>query len=326
MSRSDSDSEDSDDDDDFDDDEGDPTSRRERRRRRRRRKKGDASAHTSKSSRPSYKSGSNYQQDASDVDEDEDDESTSIFSGGNYGGQLPNSLLKQRHISESAGTHRLQRILKESGVNLGGPASATDYANQDDNDGDPLDWVLEERKNRQAKKSTVERIPDAKNATHVARFCSKVVLPPFKIDLVSTGGEYVLAHGYPGDVMQQEVLTCMRLHEFECTGQENVMLSSLQYPTEYAKHKRSLGLFLGSPGPTLTAGNPATPSTSSHHHKYHKFSYVIIARSTTRPLLDPLRALGRGGSRSSPTATTPKKPPPPNGATTTPCSTRTTWR
>jgi hypothetical protein len=300
MSRSDSDSEGSDDDD-FEEEEdshADPAAaaaRRRRQRRSRSRKKGDAGK---ASSRPSYRSRGGRESDrdpeASEADDDPEDgdESTSIFSG-NYAG-LPSSLLKQRHIQESAGTHRLQRILKESGVALpsggAGGASDADAGRGDrtkDPYSDPLGWMMEETGHHgpsQKALQKVERVPDAKNATHVAKFCSRVVLPPFRVDLMSLGGEHVLERGYPSDAMQQEVLTCMRIREFEVTGHEHVALSSLQFPGEYAKHKRSLGLFLGS-GPALTAGQP--PAAAPSGGRSRKLSYVILARSTTLPLLDP---------------------------------------
>jgi hypothetical protein len=315
MSRSDSDSEGSYEDEDEEEDgsHADPAVAAKRRRQRRsRRKKGEVGE---QSSRPSYRSGKrsdSYHPDASEVDEEgeDGDESTSIFSG-NYAG-LPSSLLKQRHIQESAGTHRLQRILKESGAALpsggGGGVGANDAASNNKGEskdpyGDPFEWMLEEQGHQNKKAlQKAERVPDAKNATHVAKFCSKIVLPPFKVDLMSLGGEHVLERGYPAELMQQEVLTCMRIHEFETTGQEHVALSSLQYPGEYAKHKRSLGLFLGS-GPTLTAGHPPPPTSGGGGAgRSHKLSYVIVARSTTLPLLDPpirkkVRRAEGGGAR-----------------------------
>ena len=280
KSRSDSDSdEDSEYDSDARSEGGTPlkTSRRSRRRHHSRGRSGDASV-VSKKDRPSYKLGGDggaYNPDGSDIDEEDESESHSMFSGGNQYQNYHSNLLKAKNIEGSAGTHRLQRILKQSGVLLGDDYddADVDLANKDDPNSDPIDLLLEQRAAMQRHR-TAERIPDAKNPTQVAKFVSRVVLPPFKVDLLGLGGEQVLERGYPQDIMQQEVLLCMRCHDFESTGAENVWMTCLQHPNEYAKHKRSLGIFLSA----------ATPSTTA---KSHKLQYVLVGRSTTKPLLDP---------------------------------------
>lgn len=75
--------------------------------------------------------------------------------------------------------------------------------------------------------------------------------------------------GYP-DSMQQECLLAALCESFESTGTELVALQALQYPNDYSKHKRSLGLF-------GTMGGKGGRTS--------KIRYVIIARSTNRPLL-----------------------------------------
>ena len=75
----------------------------------------------------------------------------------------------------------------------------------------------------------------------------------------------VAMEGYPASI-HQETLLCFRCKSFEMTGTDHISVTCLENPATYAKHKRSLGLFgKGSKGK-------------------NKIHYVILARSTNRPL------------------------------------------
>lgn len=126
----------------------------------------------------------------------------------------------------------------------------------------------------------------------MARLVERVVLPSLAVDLNSIGGQKLLSKDkdaasssksgyYPDEIMQQECLCILPCKSFESTGQETVTMSALQYPKDYTKHKRSLGLL-------HTAANVGMHT--SHHHgggRAQKLRYICLARSTTRPLLQP---------------------------------------
>ncbi|GAX25754.1 hypothetical protein FisN_8Hh346 [Fistulifera solaris] len=171
---------------------------------------------------------------------------------------------KTRHIEKSAGTNRLNRIL--SRIDVGGMEEE-----------DPNRNFLFNRVSATANSNlnaqfgaTVERITDPKNLTHVANFAARVVVPPLKVDRYSIGG--TVMEGYP-ETMQQETLMCFRCESFESQGTEAVAMSALQYPGNFKSHKRSLGLYGGTTGKGR-----------------NKLRYVLVARSTNKPLVAPLYA------------------------------------
>ena len=221
--------------------------------------------------RPSYRGLAKNQ--ANDEDEDEDEQqvesqhSLSDRSSSEEEESGDGLESKSRHIEKSAGTNRLNRILKTKEGFGGG------------DDDDPARNFLFNRVPATAVNSkyldynTINgssgRIADPKNLNQVANFCARVVVPPLKVDRNSIGGVFVTDTKYP-ETMQQETLLCFRCQAFESTGMtEPVALSALRHPADYKKHKRSLGLFGAG---TTTKGR-------------NKFRYVLLARSTNKPLL-----------------------------------------
>jgi hypothetical protein len=128
------------------------------------------------------------------------------------------SALKASHILSSAGTHRLNRILRKT--------------NDDDDDFNVAG--LEERFTKK-----VQKVSDPRNFGEVAQFVSKVVLPPIRVDPRSIGG--TTFEEYPEN-MKVETLLTFKCRSFELTGDQHISVSCLQNPTGYAKHKRSLGM------------------------------------------------------------------------------------
>ena len=169
---------------------------------------------------------------------------------------------KANHIASSAGTQRLNRIMRNTAIpdNAGGPggvggagAGARNFL------GTPEPTVRR-----------VERVSNPQNLASVAKFLERVVCPPLKVDKRSIGGEFDL---YPERTMLQETLLCFKLHAFETSGStETVHMASLERPAEYAKHKRGLGFF-GAGG--------AGKGTNRN-----KWRYAMIVRSTNRPLMN----------------------------------------
>jgi hypothetical protein len=153
------------------------------------------------------------------------------------------SALKANNILSSAGTHRLNRILRKALT-----------------EGEEFNVAgMEERPSSQ----NIVKLNDPRSTSEVSTFVSTTVLPPVRVDDRSIGG--TAFEEYP-EGMMQETLLCFRCKSFEMTGNEHISVTSLENPAAYAKHKRSLGLFgKGSKG----------------RNKVH---YVIIARSTNRPL------------------------------------------
>ena len=152
--------------------------------------------------------------------------------------------LKANHILSSAGTHRLNRILRKT-------------HNEDEHF--QVSGMEEQRNSNQK----AQRLNDPRNVSEVSKFVSEVVLPPLRVDPRSIGG--TTFEEYP-ESMQQETLLCFKCRTFELTGTDHISITALENPSAYAKHKRSLGLFgKGSKG-------------------RNKIHYVILARSTNRPL------------------------------------------
>ncbi|KAG7356111.1 exocyst complex component Sec3 [Nitzschia inconspicua] len=156
------------------------------------------------------------------------------------------SMAKANHILSSAGTHRLNKILRK--------------INNDDEEFHNIAGMSDERSGAQK----IQKLEDPRNPTEVSMFVANVVLPPLRVDHRSIGG--TLFEEYPEN-MVQETLLCFKCKSFELTGTDHISVSCLENPATYAKHKRSLGLFgKGTKG----------------RNKVH---YVILARSTNRPLL-----------------------------------------
>ena len=157
------------------------------------------------------------------------------------------SMTKANHILTSKGTHRLNRILRKA-------------IPEDNEDFHPTFAGMEDGAPK------IQKLEDPRNETVVSDFCANVVLPPLRIDQRSIGGSIAIPGEYPEN-MRQESLLCIKCKSFELTGTDHISVSCLENPTTYAKHKRSLGLFgKGSKG-------------------RNKLHYVILARSSNRPLL-----------------------------------------
>jgi hypothetical protein len=113
----------------------------------------------------------------------------------------------------------------------------------------------------------IVRVNDPTDLNEVAAVCARYVVPPLKVDPCSIGGS--MLDGYPETMIQETLLTAA-CSNFESTGgTDTIPASSLQYPSEYTKHKRALGLFAG----------------SSNKGRSLKRRYVIVARSSNKPLL-----------------------------------------
>lgn len=172
------------------------------------------------------------------------------------------NAVKASHIASSAGTQRLNRIIRNTAVpdsaagTTGGGIGARNFLG-----------ATEQPTRR------VERVSNPHNLNAVSKFVERTVCPPLKIDPRSIGGELDL---YPERSMVQETLLNFKLHSFETSGStETVHMASLERPAEYAKHKRGLGFFGMGKG-TGTNRN--------------KLRYVLICRSTNRPLMQERRA------------------------------------
>ena len=163
-------------------------------------------------------------------------------------------VTKANHILTSKGTHRLNRILRK--------------ANNEDEEFNPSFAGTEEGALK------IQKLEDPRNEKEVSKFVASIVLPSLRIDHRSIGGNLAIPGEYPENMMQESLL-CIRCKSFELTGTDHISVTCLENPTTYAKHKRSLGLFAkGSKG-------------------RNKLHYVILARSTNRPLLRSNRTNGR---------------------------------
>jgi hypothetical protein len=231
------------------------------------------------------------------------------------------SVVKRTNIAKSAGTSRLNRILmKQTGGGGGGgnddesrayssvtpfssgkstmsASHAPSHQNQSGEGGG-------NRSSQFARK--LERVQDPRNPSQVGDFCARLVVPPLKIDPCSIGGS--LLETYPENMLQ-ETLIVFPCQSFEMStggtnttnsGAETIALAALQYPAEYKKHKRSLGLFgmggtnkggggVGGVGGSMAAGAKGR----------NKLRFVLIARSTNRPLLASTSQLQTEESREN---------------------------
>ena len=127
--------------------------------------------------------------------------------------------IKANNILSSAGTHRLNRILRKA------------HYEEDEFNVAGMDDRLSTQK--------IPKLSDPRNPLEVSKFVAKIVLPPLRVDPRSIGG--TTFEEYPEDV-QQETLLCFKCKSFEMTGTDHISVTCLQNPATYAKHKRSLGL------------------------------------------------------------------------------------
>eukprot|EP00977_Amphora_coffeiformis_P010341 scaffold2417_cov155-Amphora_coffeaeformis.AAC.3 len=182
----------------------------------------------------------------------------SLFGEGDPGKDSLSNVMAAQNIETSAGTNRLNRILSQQtnvgGKRRGGGGGGGGGAGA----GGTARGAAGEHK---------ERVADPRDPWQVARFCAQHVLPPLRVQPTSIGG--ALLESYPS-TMLQETLACIPCKGFEQTTA--VDLNALQYPNQYAAHKRKLAL--------LTAAN----NTSKGRHKMR---YVLICRSTNRPVASP---------------------------------------
>lgn len=176
---------------------------------------------------------------------DEIDEVEEVYYEHEVYGIIPmdeEDVIKANNILSSAGTHRLNRILRKTHH-------------------DEEEFHLTGMDDRSTPK--IQKLNDPRNSEEVSKFVANIVLPPLRVDERSIGGAAM--EEYPEN-MYQETLLCFRCKTFELTGTDHISVTCLENPATYAKHKRSLGLF----GKGTKGRN--------------KLHYVILARSTNRPL------------------------------------------
>ena len=198
-----------------------------------------------------------------DVDDDDDDDHDGKSEDHRSARFMPTvdnvreSAMKASHIASSAGTQRLNRIIRNTAIPDTAAGGTRNF----------LGGAAEQPARR------VERVSNPHNVTAVSKFVERTVCPPLKIDLRSIGGEFEM---YPERSMLQETLLAFKLHSFETSGStETVHMEALQRPADYAKHKRGLGFFGVGKG-TGTNRN--------------KLRYVLVCRSTNTPLMEERKA------------------------------------
>jgi hypothetical protein len=168
---------------------------------------------------------------------------------------VQDNAVKASHIASSAGTQRLNRIIRNTAI-------------PDANAGARNFLGASEQPARR-----VERVSNPHNLNAVSKFVEHTVCPPLKIDPRSIGGEFEM---YPERSMLQETLLAFKLHGFETSGStETVHMEALQRPAEYAKHKRGLGFF----GMGKGAGT-----------NRNKLRYALVCRSSNMPLMKDRKA------------------------------------
>lgn len=225
--------------------------------------------------RPNYRtflaSGGASNAGVESLQEGDDDDGRNLSSDMNG---LPGSGSKLNNIEKSAGTSRLNRILQSTGHSLDG-----DVLDDDDimmEAGLPVHFGQNNAVTATSNNllgndkfggTRIVKVADPTDLEEVGAVCSRYVIPPLKVDPSSIGGN--MLDGYPESMLQETLLTAA-CSNFESTGADTgVPMSALQFPAEYTKHKRSLGLFGG----------------SSNKGRATKRRFVLIARSTNKPLL-----------------------------------------
>jgi hypothetical protein len=199
----------------------------------------------------------NLPEDHDDDDEDEDNEDYDDFQN------------KAEHIEKSAGTSRLNRILRDASTMSMTTDTLSSNKKVDGLANSTSSMLSFERSNNL---NVIEKVSNPRSIEEVGHFVGRVVIPPLRVDATTIGGH--MLDTYPIS-MQQECLYTGICHNFESsTGTDMINMSALQYPNEYGNRKRSLGLF-------------STSTTTNIGNKYRtsKIRYIVIGRSTNRPLL-----------------------------------------
>jgi hypothetical protein len=274
-----------------------------------------ATAAAAVSTRPNYRgvgTASNQNRTTATTTNDEDDENV-MTPNHNVNFASPESLLgheedddeeeeeedylqqlhKAEHIEKSAGTSRLNRILRDTTVAAAASAAvgSTNSTTNTDRRGmvPPQGWGTGSNPpwSTTTTHSSIDKVSNPRNVEEVGHFVGRVVVPPLRIDATTIGGR--MLEKYP-DSMVQECLYAGSCTIFESTGNDTVHMPSLQYPNEYGTRKRSLGLFTttttSSTGAiTTTTTAIAAASSTMHKGRMNKARYVMVARSTNRPLL-----------------------------------------
>lgn len=183
----------------------------------------------------------------------------------------------QNLVAQSAGAIRLSRILRTTNDEGGGGGGARSFQNSSSSllsggGGDALfgggPGTAEGGRNA----LLIEKVSDPHNINEVSLFAGRRVVPPLRVDPSSIGG--TMLDNYP-ETMLQECLLASPCQTFESTGAETVTMQALQYPNDYSKHKRGLGLF---------TGGAAAAGVGGGNKRASKLRYVLLARSTNRPL------------------------------------------
>ena len=202
-----------------------------------------------------YKSSGSFEEDPDEMAQEEETTTNATNSEKDTFDAPTKNTTTQHHIYASAGTHRLNRILLSK-------QQSQNHTTTNSGGGGHSDMAQNHQQSIQA----FERVSDPSNTAEVGDFCAQTVLPPLRVDPASIGGAFLEA--YPTN-MVQETIVCAECSSFETTGKtEMVPHSLLQFPEDYVKHKRSLGLFF--------------KSSAGHRHRRR---YIILARSTNRPLI-----------------------------------------
>ena len=217
-----------------------------------------------------------------DDDDDEDEEDDDEFHQN-----------KAEHIEKSAGTSRLNRILRDASTMSMTTTTVSTFGTKKDT---TISSLLGNGTTTTTTATTMEKVSNPRNLDEVGHLVGRVVIPPLRVDPTTIGGH--MLDTYPIS-MQQETLYVGMCHHFESTNTSSntnipgtnpsttntttttsdmIYMSTLQYPNEYSNRKRSLGLF-------------STTTTTSIGSKYRtsKIRYIIIGRSTNRPLLKTTR-------------------------------------
>ena len=227
-----------------------------------------------------------------DHDDDEDEE-------GSHDGD-DDDQNKADHIEKSAGTSRLNRILRDATTMSTTTTTTTtdttisNVSTFGRNETISSMFGMSGERHATTTSTTLEKVSNPRNMEEVGHLVGRVVIPPLRVDPTTIGGH--MLDTYPIS-MQQETLYVGMCHHFESTNtavttttttntgsttnitstnttSDMIYMSTLQYPNEYNNRKRNLGLF-------------STTTTTSIGSKYRtsKIRYIIIGRSTNRPLL-----------------------------------------
>jgi len=160
------------------------------------------------------------------------------------------------NIAKSAGTSRLNRILDQPHKNR------VSYVPDNENYLERGPEYIQRYKPKH--KQTKEEIRNPNDEDEVGKYVAKIVIPELKVDSRSIGGTVKNKKD-----MIQETLVSVKCRNFELMPDKDaISKSALEYPNQYAKHKRSLGFGGGT-------------------KIRNKIKYVLLVRSTNSPLLVP---------------------------------------